>query len=114
VLRGEGDPEGKGLGVSEPLAEEVLLNPLLWWKVRPQSDIHLSYLIFISRSCSRFSDYRANGTGLPHDPCHLAYPWNGFSQNRAIYAATMKLAEREDHHNGSPYEGVDTERVVLA
>ena len=102
--------EGSG---DEPSAQQVLLNPLVWWKVHDFIPhlYHFNKLGFRYMLLNSLPSLGWPRTILPF--LQLVSPLSKSSQNPETFVAIMQLSEREDDHNGPADEGLDTEWVIL-
>ena len=106
-LRQEG-----GKSSDKPTAHEVLLNPLLWWKVSTLfAHLYLSDDIH-SDACFRISYHRSDGSRLSCNSCNKCLCWTCLLKVPAHLQQSPQLFEGEDSHDGITDKGLDTEWAV--
>jgi len=96
----------------KPSAQEVLLNPLLWWKVSSIFSTHNFLTTQCSGTCHQISYYCSDGSGLSCYTCNQCLHWVSLLKVPTHLQQFTQFFEGEDNYHGPTDKGLDMEQVV--
>ena len=103
VAKQEGDEEN-----GEPSDEEVLLNPLLWWKVSTMYPIcNVVPQFTLLDPCNSIPNHCPDGTGLSCHSSNKCLCRTRFFEVTPYLQYITKLIEGRHYQDGTTHEGVD-------